>query len=1181
MKKCILFIVMLLSIKSFSQNLQNNNWILSNSVPGVNFGSTSISTFPFPQIPSSPPLVNLPFYLEGSATLSDQNGNLLLFSDGVRLWRNNQGAMATLITSNLLGDGSSTQNVIFIPKPGNPNIYYVVTINGLTSQKKGLYYSEVDLSSNSIVSPINRPLSTGTFFDNNFNQINSLTINQSFLNDSQSITSTKHSNGKDYWLVAHVQNAVRGILLSFKVTCNGILNNTADVAQEFTLPDPGNNLAHSLKISPNGSRIAFNTQNGIYYGGFNNTTGAINLNNNLNSTNSSFNYGYGLEFSPNSDVLFYSDGNGVVARNLVTNSFTNVVVNTQEPGIQLARDGRIYISDGFLTVVNSPNTINDLQVTTSSIISSAIGLPQWVHWQQNSTPNIIAQNDVLNVNSCVASSISVLQNNSNGTDLFNSNPLTNLAGNCTLSIVGALTPIPLSGSITLNTTNGLLTVAAGTSPGTYKLKYKLCTLGACPNCSNDAEVTINVSSSQNNVPTFTLPSSICVGSAAPVLPTTSTNGITGTWSPAVVSNTTTGTYTFTPTAGLCANTFVVTITVTPKVTPTFSFVTSICSGSVAPILPTTSINGITGTWSPAIVSNTTTGNYTFTPTTGLCANAVIKTITVTPKATPTFTLPSSICVGSTSPILPTTSTNGITGTWSPITVSNTTTGNYTFTPTAGLCANIVVKTITVTPKITPTFSFATSICSGSVAPILPTTSTNGITGTWSPTTVSNTTSGNYTFTPTAGLCANVVVKTVTVNPSITSTFNIVNSICFGSNPPILPTTSVNGISGTWSPSTVSNTATGTYTFTPSSIKCGALYIKTITVNSVTPTFSFATSICSGSVAPVLPTTSTNGITGTWSPAIVSNTTTGTYTFTPNVGQCAVTVTKTITVNANVVPVFSINTLICNGCTAPILPLTSNNGITGTWNPSVVNNSVSATYTFTPNAGQCATTTSINITIAASLPTQNCFGFDPVNPEDVTNEGTLNYGYIGSPYGTPISSVGLTFTWHFRLLNGTLLTFNEQNPIFRQRCPYDPNNLENGLYPNSSPVMSFALIVSNGLQTRTYRSIVSGYPIPGISGANTPTCFIHPDCLLGTSFKSDSDTINEIKVYPNPTNSILKFEGKDLNNYKVSIYNNNGYEIIKDSKINETISIENQQNGVYLYKITDENGFEQTGKIIKE
>ena len=48
-----------------------------------------------------------------------------------------------------------------------------------------------------------------------------------------------------------------------------------------------------------------------------------------------------------------------------------------------------------------------------------------------------------------------------------------------------------------------------------------------------------------------------------------------------------------------------------------------------------------------------------------------------------------------------------------------------------------------------------------------------------------------------------------------------------------------------------------------------------------------------------------------------------------------------------------------------MPTTSLNGITGTWAPSL-NNAVTTTYTFTPVAGQCATTTTLIITVN-SLP----------------------------------------------------------------------------------------------------------------------------------------------------------------------------------------------------------------------
>ena len=124
-------------------------------------------------------------------------------------------------------------------------------------------------------------------------------------------------------------------------------------------------------------------------------------------------------------------------------------------------------------------------------------------------------------------------------------------------------------------------------------------------------------------PTFTQVAPICSGGSLPALPTTSNNSITGTWSPAI-DNTATTTYTFTPSAGQCATTNTMTINVNPNVTPTFTQVEAICSGDTLAVLPTTSDNGITGTWSPAI-DNTTTTTYTFTPTTGQCATCLLYT----------------------------------------------------------------------------------------------------------------------------------------------------------------------------------------------------------------------------------------------------------------------------------------------------------------------------------------------------------------------------------------------------------------------------------------------------------------------------------------------------------------------------------------------------------------------------
>jgi hypothetical protein len=76
----------------------------------------------------------------------------------------------------------------------------------------------------------------------------------------------------------------------------------------------------------------------------------------------------------------------------------------------------------------------------------------------------------------------------------------------------------------------------------------------------------------------------------------------------------------------------------------------------------------------------------------------------------------------------------------------------------------------------PTFGQIQAVCLGSIPPVLPTVSTNGIYGTWSPSTIDTSVLGTYimTFTPDYGQCASTVTMAVTVAPS--STLNLVSSV---------------------------------------------------------------------------------------------------------------------------------------------------------------------------------------------------------------------------------------------------------------------------------------------------------------------------------------------------------------------------------------------------------------------
>jgi len=109
------------------------------------------------------------------------------------------------------------------------------------------------------------------------------------------------------------------------------------------------------------------------------------------------------------------------------------------------------------------------------------------------------------------------------------------------------------------------------------------------------------------------------------------------------------------------------------------------------------------------------------------------------------------------------------------------------------------------------------------------------------------------------------------------------------------------------------------------------------------------------------------------------------------------------------PVFAAVGPYCSGATIPELPATSVNGITGAWSPAI-NNMATTVYTFTPNAGSCAMSTTLTITInpasaepSAELSDYNGFniscsggsnGYIKINPPDNLAPYTYNWSGPG-------------------------------------------------------------------------------------------------------------------------------------------------------------------------------------------
>ncbi len=330
-------------------------------------------------------------------------------------------------------------------------------------------------------------------------------------------------------------------------------------------------------------------------------------------------------------------------------------------------------------------------------------------------------------------------------------------------------------------------------------------------------------------------------------------------------------------------------------------------------------------------------------------------LNIIPQVTPTFTQLGPFCTG-TNFSLPGTSNNGIDGTWSPA-INNTGTTLYTFTPTAGQCATTTTMNVVINMEVTPVHTQIGPFCAGVDFTLL-NVSDNGINGTWSP-AINNMSTTLYTFTPTAGQCATTTTMSVVITPGTTPTFTQLGPFCSLENF-TLPNTSNNGINGSWSPA-INNMSTTLYTFTPTAGQCASTTTMNVTIIPlIAPTFTQIGPFCAGENF-TLPSVSNNGLTGTWSPAINPNAT-QTYFFSPTPGQCASLVSMTVTINQPATPTFSSIGPFCTG-TNFTLPATSNNGFSGTWSPAF-NPAMTTTYTFTPAAGQCASTTTLQVVINA-------------------------------------------------------------------------------------------------------------------------------------------------------------------------------------------------------------------------
>jgi gliding motility-associated-like protein len=322
---------------------------------------------------------------------------------------------------------------------------------------------------------------------------------------------------------------------------------------------------------------------------------------------------------------------------------------------------------------------------------------------------------------------------------------------------GTWTQISGPGVSTFSNANSPNAIITASISGTYIYQWQINNGAGCI-VNDQVNVTFGLTE-----PTFSSVANICVGASIPVLPTTSTNGIPGTWSP-TLNNLATTTYTFTPGIVGCIDTTSLTIIVQPLNTPTFLPITPICYGTPISALPVTSTNGIFGTWSPA-PNNTTSTTYTFTPSSSQCAFTTTTTINVIPITTSALSI--NVC------------SNNLPYIWN----GQSLTGNGTYSHTqlgANGCDSVTTLNFSVTPITS--ININASACANTLPYV------------WNTQNISST--GIYTDTSvSANGCDSVTILNFTVIPTTNATIAI--AVCPSALPYIWNGQSLTG-NGTYS-----------------------------------------------------------------------------------------------------------------------------------------------------------------------------------------------------------------------------------------------------------------------------------------------------------------------------------------------------------------------------------------------
>jgi gliding motility-associated-like protein len=337
----------LFAIPAIAQK-ETNNWY---------FGR--FSGIRFDQTPPAPIAISSMITEEGCASISDRDGNLLFYTNGLVIINAQNQVMPN--GNALRGDRSSTQNAVIVPAPGHDSLYYIFTVGAEYQANNGLHYAIVNMKR-----------------DNGLGDV--VFQSPSLCNTCmEKIAAVRHCNKRDFWIVTQAFNT--NVYQVYLLNAAGVQPVLVVSGNGFMVSGQTVNTIGAIKFSSDGKKMVAvhgYTANTVELLDFDHSTGQLSnpvLFNPIPITG--INGGstvYGAEFSPDSKYLYltgndYTNDSAFLYQVNITNHNAAAIMASRQRlsvnllnsigNIQAGPDQKLYVTyfnAATLGVINQPNT---------------------------------------------------------------------------------------------------------------------------------------------------------------------------------------------------------------------------------------------------------------------------------------------------------------------------------------------------------------------------------------------------------------------------------------------------------------------------------------------------------------------------------------------------------------------------------------------------------------------------------------------------------------------------------------------------------------------------------------------------------------------------------------------------------------------------------------------------------